>query len=318
MLVTMAVFDAYGAGFEFTNPAFVKKHHTLKGYVLKGYVQHPKHKGIKPGWYTDDTQMAAALAELMLTKNPDEWRHEDLARSFIEGFRQAPRKGYSGGFYQILRHCAGCADGVRAQVFLKKILPHSDKNGGAMRAGPIGLLPNMWEVIDRAMFQASLTHATRLGMGAAAASALMVHYLHHKIGPKADLPEFLETFVPGFHWDVPWRANSKVGTLATQAVSGALWAIVRSATLVGVLRRCVAYGGDTDTVAAIAGCAASRSTEIAQFFPPALHEGLEDGTYGRRFLSQLDDRLLTRFPRAEEPETAEEEVDLIGDLFDAT
>ena len=30
------------------------------------YVQHPRHRGTKPGMYTDDTQMSLAIAEALV------------------------------------------------------------------------------------------------------------------------------------------------------------------------------------------------------------------------------------------------------------
>lgn len=290
MLVEMAVFDAYGAGFEFVHSEFLQEHHKMGHYV-----QHPRHKRVKPGMYTDDTQMAIALAELLINRGkPEEWNLLDVAHAFVKTFKRDPREGYSEGFFLLLRRVSTNPSWDGAKEFLSKIQPHSSKNGGAMRAGPIGLLPNIRRVEDIAMFQASLTHATRVGMGAAAAAALMVHYFHYGLGAKKDLPEWLDAQVPGFHWDQPYQ--EVVGTRATDAVSAALWAIVRSDTLTDVLRLCVGYGGDTDTVAAIAACAASRSDEIAQFLPVGLHKGLENGKYGREFLADLDANLLAKFP----------------------
>jgi ADP-ribosylglycohydrolase len=301
----MAIFDAYGAGLEFVKPTFFKQHHTLAGYT-----QHPKHKGIKPGWYTDDTQMAIAIAELMLDKDtadPKEWTTRDVAMTFMRAFSRDPREGYAGGFYQVLKQCDSVSEMLhhKANLFLAKIRPHSRRNGGAMRAGPIGLLPTTDDVVDRAMFQASLTHATWEGMMAAAASALMVHYFHYELGPKKRLPQFLEGYFPMVKWDVPFRGRVRMNAL--DAVRAAMTAIWQSDTMIDVLRHAVDFGGDTDTTAAIAGCAASRSVEVAQIIPVGLHKGLENGTLGRRLLRSLDERLLEKYP----PPSVTEADDLV-------
>jgi hypothetical protein len=64
-----------------------------------------------------------------------------------------------------------------------------------------------------------------------------------------------------------------------------------------VLRACIAYGGDVDTVAAIAMGPASCCEEIEQDLPPQLVEGLENGRYGREYLAELDEKLLKKHPR---------------------
>ena len=41
---------------------------TTGGNDLSGYVQHPRHRGVWPGRYTDDTQMSLAVAEALSVK----------------------------------------------------------------------------------------------------------------------------------------------------------------------------------------------------------------------------------------------------------
>ena len=56
MLLELAIGDAYGAGFEYADIGIIRQHNTLARYV-----QHPRHN-IRPGAYTDDTQMTLAIA----------------------------------------------------------------------------------------------------------------------------------------------------------------------------------------------------------------------------------------------------------------
>jgi ADP-ribosylglycohydrolase len=132
MLVELAVGDAYGAGFEYANGNFVRDHNDLSRHV-----QHPRH-GIVPGSYTDDTQMTLAIAELLV--DGVEWTPLNLASKFVEVFKRDEREGYSGRFYKFLKQVP---DG---ETFLREIQPESDKSGAAMRATPLGLLPDMDEV----------------------------------------------------------------------------------------------------------------------------------------------------------------------------
>ncbi len=283
MLVEMAVFDAFGAGFEYAPPAFIRAH----GHRMV-YMRHPKWKG-PPGRYTDDTQMALALAELLLRKDPRTWTPYDVARAFVGVFKRDPRPGYSGMFYKLLQQMNTGWD------FLKMVRPFSNKSGGAMRAPVIGLLPDIKQVAEVARFQASLTHCTRLGMDAAVASALMTHYFYYRLGPKADLPWFLDTKGLCFGFSKGWEGY--VGSPGNEHVLAAMTAIVEHDSMEAVLKACVDFTGDVDTVAAIAGPAASFSDEIDQSLPAVLLDNLEDGNFGRDYLDGIDDKLLDRFPR---------------------
>ena len=133
MLLELAVADAYGAGFEYASPQLIEACNDLSGYV-----QHPKHK-IKPGSYTDDTQMSLAIAESIVSREP--WTAEVLANSFVTAFKRDPREGYAGRFYDFLLEIR---DG---DEFLAKIQPTSDKSGAAMRAAPIGVFPAIEKVM---------------------------------------------------------------------------------------------------------------------------------------------------------------------------
>src|SRR5262249_12659234 len=95
MLIEIAVGDAYGAGFEYADSSTNAKRNTLLGYI-----QHRRHKQIKPGMYTDDTQMTLAIAEAMLSEL--KWGREFLADKFVECFKRDPRTGYAGRFYEFL------------------------------------------------------------------------------------------------------------------------------------------------------------------------------------------------------------------------
>lgn len=177
MLIELAIGDAYGAGFECADPAIVRRHNTLTGYV-----QHPRHR-IRPGCYTDDTQMSLAIAETLICGA--NWTPPVLADAFVAAFHRDPREGYAQRFHDFLTHTRS------GEAFLTGISPTSDKSGAAMRAAPIGVLPTIDQVIHHATVQARLTHDTPGGIAAARAAALMPHYFLHSLGPRQDLPAFL-------------------------------------------------------------------------------------------------------------------------------
>ena len=314
-LVTLALGDAFGSAFEYVTPDVIRDH------LLKlEYRSHPKFKR-PPGTYTDDTQMALAVAELLLDKDPATWTMFDVARAFIGAFMRDPRTGYASNFYKLLHdihlsitsanwppNSEGRQLDVAAASFLGKVRPHSNKSGGAMRAAPLGLLPDKDQVRDFAMMQASLTHATRMGMEAAAAAALLTHYFYYRVGERAKVGQWLDNELPGWSWDLPW--TRRVESEGYQHVRAAIRALTLAKTQREVLISAIAVGGDVDTVAAIAMPAATFCDDLEADLPANLFDELENGTYGRDYLRDVSRNLRLKFKRpkvvtpAVEPEQA--------------
>lgn len=275
MLLELAIGDAYGAGFEYVDPEMIRQQNTLSRYV-----KHPRHT-IQPGCYTDDTQMSLAIAETIVLGEP--WEPAVLADKFVKVFQRDPRKGYATGFYHFLEQVHN------GEQFLRDINPSSEKSGAAMRAAPIGIYPTIPLVIERCAIQAALTHNTPNGIHAAVAAALMTHYFLYHLGPKSELGFFLEEQVPG-HWASLW--TGKVKSQGWMSVRAAVTALTRCDTMGDLLKTCIQFSGDVDTVAAIALAAGSCSTELAQDLPAHLFDELENGQYGRDYIRLLDTQLM--------------------------
>jgi ADP-ribosyl-[dinitrogen reductase] hydrolase len=294
MILDMAVGDALGACFEFADKKTIDDYLQNHKYLI--YVQHPRHKDIKPGNYTDDTQMASVVAEVMLS---GKFTKQRLADEWVKRFKHDERKGYSRGFYAFLQTCNNGSD------LLSKIENRSSKSGAAMRAPPIGLYKNKNEVKQKAGMQAEITHAGS-GVEAAIASALMVHYFYHKKGQKNSLRDFIAKEVNPLY-NKSW--HGKPSSQGWECVSAAIQAVEDNNNIPGLLVQCIRYGGDTDTVAAIAMAAASVCPEYrAQHdtrgkgwnkrLPVNLYNGLEpDNTrkFRREYLKNLDQRLYSKF-----------------------
>ena len=161
-----------------------------------------------------------------------------------------------------------------------------------MRAAPLGVLPTIGEIAEKCAVQAAVTHDTPDGINAALAAALMTHYFLYDLGPRERLPVFLQSQVDG-QWLSPWFG--KVGPKGWMSVRAAITAVVRNRRLTDLLRDCVAFTGDVDTVATIALAAASCSPEYEQDLPHGLLLGLENGAFGRDYLAALDRRLFEHF-----------------------
>lgn len=281
MLIELAIGDAYGAGFEYANRQLIRQFNTLERYH-----QHPRHSGIHPGMYTDDTQMTLAIAELMVEGAA--WTPHNLAHKFVECFKRDVREGYASSFYGFLMQIS---DG---NEFLAKIRPDSDKSGAAMRATPLGIYPTINEVVERCTIQAAVTHNTPDGIHAACAAALLAHYCLYNLGALRDAGKFIEAHVPG-KWADEWRGQ--VGSKGWMSVKAAISVVQQHTSLSAMLKASVAYSGDVDTVATIALGAASCSPQVAQDLPQPLPDNLENGTYGRDYLQNLNASLMSLVKR---------------------
>ncbi|MBX3168505.1 MAG: ADP-ribosylglycohydrolase family protein [Candidatus Eremiobacteraeota bacterium] len=277
MLIFLAIGDAYGAGFEYARADFVVRHNDLKRYY-----QHPEHLGIRPGMYTDDTQMSLAVAEALLDHSrptPLHW-----AEHFVRAFRREPRHGYAQRFYDFLLTVKDGKD------FLARIKPHSAKSGAAMRALPVGYLATPQLVLEVAAEQARLTHDTPGGIRSAQGVALSAHFLLRG-GPKAGLPAYLEKQLGGGWFD--WRGS--VGSAGMDSARAALTSFHRHPSMQAMLKECIAWTGDVDTVAALALGLAGCAPEVECDLPEVLLQDLENGPFGSDYIKQLDQRLRDRF-----------------------
>lgn len=276
LLTKIAIADARGVCFEYAPRRVIRERNNWS----IAYFPHHKY-GTGGGRYSDDAHMACAVAETLLLKGADA-NTEDYARQFVTAFQRepTPREGYSGAFFEFLLSVKDTQD------FLDRIRPDSDKSGGAMRAGPCGVLSTVESVMRVAARQSAITHNTRAGIEAAQAAALMVHYLCFDIGPRGQLPSFLNAMLPGHDWERPHRGD--VGAKGLDSVRAALTALVRNDSLSDLLIDCVEFGGDVDTVCAIAMGAAACAADIDQTLPTSLLDGLENGEFGRDYLVALD------------------------------
>jgi len=278
MMVELAIGDAYGAAFEYVKPEIVCRHNDLARYY-----RHPRH-GIEAGCYTDDTQMSIAIAEILI--EGVEWTPKNLAGRFLDAFNRDRREGYASGFYAFL--CSA----VDTEDFLDRIRPDSEKSGAAMRSCPLGCIRSIEELKEKAEVQAAITHNTKVGIESSIAAALSAHYFYHGLGPKDGLGDFLcgHVVLPG---NEEWK--KPVGAHGLDAVRASVSVLLRHKSLSEVLKACVSYGGDVDTVACLALGVGSCCPEIENDLPDILKTGLENGKYGRDFLMRLDCALNEKF-----------------------
>lgn len=269
------------------------------------------------GTYTDDTEMALALAEALLD-SPEPCRPDlnAVARRFGEAYR--PERGYGGNTRRIL--AAIRAGEPWREAVSRRLLPGgSFANGAAMRVAPVALAchPDLASTGEAAELQAEPTgHVHPLGSYAARLQAVAVGLLLDR-GPGVEPPgvgelrrvagvDPPEEFDRALRWieghldASPEEAAARLGTgsRASRSVPAALWSVLsRPEDPEEAIVRAVNLGGDADTIGAMAGAQAG-ARHGASALPRRWVESLEGGERGRDYALGLADRLFERRARA--------------------
>ena len=264
---------------------------------MNGYQQHPRYANLKPGDYTDDTQMSIAVAETLLhnhRKMPTVTTSAFIYK-FVSVFQRDPRDGYARGFQAFLESVKD------AEEFQDRVRPTSEKNGGCMRAVPLGVVRNPIQVAQFAKIQAQATHNTEIGIFSAQAVALMSHFFlwSPAEATKENLAAYLKKWLPRRRVnrllpDLMQTRTTPVRKLATETVHAVFDLITTKDTLSAVLKGTIEIGGDTDSVGAIAvGIASAR---MPNNIPQIMFDELETRTiYGPDFLKSLGRQLMDTY-----------------------
>jgi ADP-ribosyl-[dinitrogen reductase] hydrolase len=285
--------------------------------------------GWAPAEFTDDTQMAIAMAEALLrskaTFDPEVmWEHFQAWSKQASDIGNTTRASLSGDDYR-----TAASDAHNS-------LGHSHSNGSVMRSAPLGLLGVRWGrdiTVDIARCQSALTHfddvacwssaivaetirALILGdsFESALQGALSVVDIDHR-----DM--FEEVLAPNWtpHGDNGFRSNG----LALVCLAQAVWAVRSTTTFEDAVVSAVNLGNDADTVAAVCGGLAGALYGIQRVpsrWITYLHGTVRqpDGrlvTYHQNDLTTLAHQLVGHDPRSftpPEPVIAPREIHDVG------
>jgi poly(ADP-ribose) glycohydrolase ARH3 len=238
--------------------------------------------------YTDDTEMAMAVARSLAERNGFDPGH--MARVFAENFN--PMRGYGPGTMAVL---GLIKRGIPWEMANKMVFPQgSFGNGAAMRAAPIGLF--YWKDPDKlrdvAYPASSITHAHPLAKeGAFLITRTVADILSGKkrAGIARGLPglsvikeyrEKLDILSELLERDPqpPGDVASALGNgiEALESAPTALYAFLRYGDdYLGTVSFCITLGGDTDTISAMAGAMAGAYLG-EEGLPAELTRRLED------------------------------------------
>ena len=190
---------------------------------------------VKTSRFTDDTVLSVAIADAILNQT-------DYAIVLKSYGRKYPAAGYGMSFFSWMQ-----SDDPKPY--------HSWGNGSAMRVSAVGFaFDSVREVLREARNSAAVTHNHPEGIKGAQATALAI-YLARQGAEKADIHSEIRS---RFHYHLD-RSLAEIRPLYTFDIScqgsvpESIMAFLESTNFEDAIRLAVSLGGDSDTMACIAG-----------------------------------------------------------------
>ena len=217
--------------------------------------------------FTDDTVLTVAVAASILRK-------KDYTASLKLFGQQYPHAGYGGLFYR--------------WMFSSSSMPYKSwGNGSAMRVSPVGFaFSSLDEVLSEAGKSAEVTHNHPEGIKGAKAIALAIYMARTGLGRKEikkeisnrfgyDLNRSVDEIRKTYHFDVSCQGS----------VPEAIISFLESENFEDAIRKAISLGGDSDTLACMAGgIAQAYYKKVPQEIVSNVRDRLPD-----EFLSIIDE-----------------------------
>ena len=225
--------------------------------------------------YTDDTVLTCATAQTLLSNsNPTA---EAFAANYRKFFQENQHRGYGSGF-----KLWAAADKDYRHV--------STGNGCAMRVSPVGWAEDTLKgVTDTSLASAEYSHNTPEARDAVTTVATAIHLCRLNTLNNKQKKEYIKLLAEGAHYDLslsPDELHAKhKASSCMAAVPLALRAFLEGTDWEGTVRIAVGFGGDTDTIASIAGAIAEPyyggvpdaiAKETLSYLPPHLLKVVEE------------------------------------------
>jgi len=206
------------------------------GSRWEGPKRHPKTKNFllfnKKCIFTDDTVLTCAVADVLMNSG-------NYSQSIREYYRNYKDRGYGSAFKE-------WALSEQEEGY------NSYGNGSAMRVSPVAFYcRSKKDVLAEAKKSADATHNHEEGVKGAQAIALATFIAWHG-GTKQEIREAVESF--GYRTDLILTSEHLGFNCSCQeTVPQAVYAFLYSEDFESTIREAVMMGGDSDTIAAMAG-----------------------------------------------------------------
>ena len=191
--------------------------------------------------FTDDTVMTLAICAALLECEPDESLAELTVEAMQVWGRAYPKAGYGGRFRQWLQ-----ADEPEPY--------NSFGNGSAMRVSGCGWAGSSLEQVKQLSAQVTeVTHNHPEGLKGAEATAVAI-YLARTGSTKEELRQYMEEHYYPLDFTLDAIREAYTFDVTCQgSVPQALEAFLEADSFEATIRNAISIGGDSDTIAAIAG-----------------------------------------------------------------
>ncbi|HET8629746.1 MAG TPA: ADP-ribosylglycohydrolase family protein [Thermomicrobiales bacterium] len=255
-LLGLALGDALGAPLEFMTRAQIAATH--------GEVREPIGGGwlmVDPGEYTDDTQMALALAESIIACRQVD--PADIARRFVAWAASHPKDIGNITRLALRYHAQGVPHGEVGPRVCRELAGRCAGNGSVMRCAPVGLFhaARPEALVRDSLVTSALTHADPQSAWSTVAVNLAIadlvagrrEGLVERIAPQIKEPRVRETLLaaPGLA-----RRDVRSGGFVLETLGAAFWALENHEGFEEVVVAAINLGDDADTVGAVAGALA--------------------------------------------------------------
>jgi ADP-ribosylglycohydrolase len=194
---------------------------------------------------------------------------------------------------------AGFGKGFRKWAEAESMEPNDSwGNGSAMRVGPIGLVyPNLRITLEEAELSASITHANPEGVKGAKAIAGAVYLA--RTCPQSNAKEQIRKFITdeiGYNLDFTLdsiRDDYQFDVSCQGSVPQAINAFLESTSFESAIRLAISIGGDSDTIAAMAGSIAEPFWGIDQNLFDNVFELIKHDKYLLDIMTEFDSKFNT-------------------------
>lgn len=257
VLLGTAIGDALGVPFE----TKLLNNKELLEWDGSTYLGSEHHK-LKPGQYSDDTQMSIVVAESLIANhgfNPD-----DLAQRYLAWIKSGLARGYGKTTLMAMQNLDS------GRHWSESGVAGSYGNGTAMRAAPFGVYfrNDLRSLVNIVKIDSAITHVSEDAEAGAIAIALAAAYAVNN--DTDDLLDKICQYLPNSKvkntifslgslvdssYITPEQALRVLGTRANvqETVPAAIYCFLKFDNYIDAVRAAIRAGGDTDTTAAIVG-----------------------------------------------------------------
>ena len=217
------------------------------------------------GAFTDDTEMALALAESLLAHRPLD--PADLAQRFVAWYRAGPAD-IGRQTRLVLKRISRGEPWDAAVASVQAENPWSAGNGSVMRCWPVALA--YWNDLDRLLadsrLQSQVTHPHPECVAGSAFVNLVIYHLMHGAEPQAavsraldgaDLPAALRQAVE--EAPAKRRADLPNSGWVRHTLESAIWGLLTTNSFEAAVVQVVNLGNDADTASAVVGALAGAA-----------------------------------------------------------